>query len=122
MNTSMDPLSRVLLKILNSNPDLKKGVHEARILELWAPAIGEQIAKHAKAVQVKGKILFLSVDHPIWKQELHSNKRLALQKFNTKLAEELGKPDGRETWIEEIFFLGSTNETLPKVGKGFRKK
>ncbi len=109
----MDLLKGVLQKILGASPDLKRGINEARILDLWPKAVGPQIAKHAIAVQVKGSILMVSVEHPVWKQELHANKRLALTKLNTALTEELGKPSKGENWIEDLFILNPT-KALPK--------
>ncbi len=122
----MDILNQVLKRILGSNPTLKQGVMEARILELWPLSVGPQIAKHAKAVQLKGTTLFIAVDHSIWKQELHANKRLAITKLNEKLIEELGKPTGeKEVWIEDLFFLGSNPNASESQSKAFprpRKK
>jgi hypothetical protein len=121
----MDSLSQVLKKILSLNPDLGKGIHEARILELWPLAIGESISKHARAVQIKGTTLFISVEKPVWRQELHSNKTLVLQKLNRYLIENLGAPSRGDLWIADIFFLGSqspTTSSRPKAGKPFPKK
>ncbi|MBU6154481.1 MAG: DUF721 domain-containing protein [Bdellovibrionales bacterium] len=121
----MDSLSQVLKKILSANPGLSQGVEEARILELWPEAIGESISKHAKAVQIKGTILFISVEKPVWRQELHSNKSLVLQKLNQNLRTRLGPPRSGSEWISEIFFLGSqhsTSSSWSKAGKQSRKK
>ena len=121
----MDSLSQVLKRILSSNPDLGKGVEEARVLELWPEAIGESIAKHSKAVQIKGTILFISVEKPVWRQELHSNKSLVIQKLNRHLRARLGAPRTGQEWISDIFFLGSQNTTSAnwsKAGKSSRKK
>ena len=112
----MDLLEGVLKKILAKNQTLKQGLQDARLLEAWPVAVGDQLAKHSRAVQVKGRTLFIEVDHPIWKQELHSNKHLALMKLNTTLDEWMGKKssaaDGR--WIEDLFLL-STNTTQTKA-------
>jgi|GEM_PF-1121609 len=122
----MDSLNQVLKKILSSNPDLGKGMQEARILELWPQAIGESISKHAKAVQLKGSTLFISVEKPVWRQELHSNKTLVLEKLNRFLKEELGPSPKSNDWIQDIFFLGSqstsTSSNWTKAGKPYPKK
>lgn len=109
----MDLLSRVIKKILSQNPSLKQGVNDARILEAWAPAVGETIAKHTQAVQVKNKTLIVEVDHPIWKQELHANKKLALQKLNRKISEIL-EDTGETVWIEDLY-LGTLSRTKQKA-------
>ncbi len=113
----MDSLNRVLQKILNSNPDLRKGIGEARILELWAKAVGPQIANRSRAIQIKEKTILIAVDHPVWKQELLANKSLVLEKLNAVLAEELGATPDQTRRVDEIFIVNPT--TAPK---GFRKK
>lgn len=120
----MDLLNSILKKIFSQNPDLGKGVHEAKILELWPRAMGEPISRHARAVQIKGSTLFIAVEQPVWRQELHSNKMLALQKLNRLLREELGPAPGRDYWIEEIFFQGSgtVSAHFSKSKKGYTKK
>ena len=104
----MDALSRVVKKILNMNPDLRKGLDEARVLELWAKAVGPQIANRAKAVQLKNKTLMVAVDHPVWKQELLSNKRLVLEKLNQTLKLELGELKDASFYVDEIFIVNPT--------------
>ena len=103
----MDLLQRVLKKIISQNKGLKQGVQDAQILETWGLAVGPQLAKHTRAVQVKGKTLLIEVDHAIWKQELHANKQLALKRFNEKLNEVLGENTKGEMWIEDIFLLST---------------
>jgi predicted nucleic acid-binding Zn ribbon protein len=109
----MDLLSRVIKKILNQNASLKQGVNDARIIEAWAPAVGETIAKHTQAVQVKNKTLIVEVDHPIWKQELLANKTLALQKLNRKISE-VFEDTTDKIWIEDLY-LGSFSRTKQKT-------
>jgi hypothetical protein len=104
----MDALNRIIKKIMNANPDLRKGLDEARVLELWAKAVGPQIANRAKAVQLKNATLMVAVDHPVWKQELLSNKRLVLEKLNATLNEELGALSGDATRVQEIFIVNPT--------------
>lgn len=119
----MDLLSRILKRILESNDGLKSGVHEARILELWEPAIGMPIARHARAAQIRGTILTVAVTQAVWRQELLGNKRLVIEKFNQRLKEELGEPASGGAWITDIFFVGSAPSANPtKAGKTFRKK
>jgi len=106
----MDLLERVLKKILNSNPVLNQGVQDAKIIEAWPLAVGEALGKHTRAVQVKGATLLIEVDHPIWKQELHANKQLALQRLNEKLAE-IFVDDGKNRQpprVEDLFLLSKS--------------
>jgi predicted nucleic acid-binding Zn ribbon protein len=120
----MDTLSRILRQILESNTELKSGVHEARILELWGPSIGDPIARYAKAVKIQGRTLYVTVSQSVWRQELLANKRLVLDKLNAKLKEHLGAPSSGTEWVTEIFFAGgsSSSGNRTKAGKAFPKK
>ncbi|NDF14429.1 DUF721 domain-containing protein [bacterium] len=122
----MDLLNTVLKKIFSQNPELGKGVHEARILELWSKAMGEPISKHARATQIQGSTLFIAVEQPVWRQELHSNKMLALKKLNHLLREELGPPPKRDFWVEELFFQGAgaggLSPNASRSGKAYTRK
>lgn len=103
----MDLLDRVLKKILGANPTLSQGVQDAKILEAWPLAVGDALSKHTRAVQVKGRTLLIEVDHPIWKQELHSNKQLALKRLNEKLSE-IFKKETPETFVDDLFLLSKS--------------
>ena len=108
----MDLVDRIIKKILGKNPVLNQGLQDARIMETWPLAVGEALAKHARAVQVKGTTLLIEVDHPIWKQELHSNKQLALKRLNEKLREIL---QTEKTYVEDLFLLSkSPTRTKPE--------
>ena len=124
LKLEMDILGKVLKRILAANPDLGVGVQEARILEFWEKAMGESIAKHSKATHMEGSTLFVSVDHPVWRQELHSNKMLALKKLNQTIDEALGKHATRATWVEDLFLTSSQGSTSkpPKAARSFRGK
>jgi hypothetical protein len=99
----MNLLKQVLAKIIAANPDLKDGIGEARVLELWSKAMGEPLNRHAKAVSMKGTTLFVAVEHPVWKKELHSNKSLALKKLNEVLDRELGPGTGIR--VQDLFLV-----------------
>ena len=114
---TMDLLKGVLQKILRSNPNLGAGLHEAQILEHWANSVGPQIAKHAKAVQIKGSVLMVAVDHAIWKQELLANKNLALKKLNDHLLEVLGPATSGNTWITDLYILGAERKSSSPFAK-----
>ncbi len=115
----MDSLRQVIGKILRQNASLKRGVEDAKILQAWEPAVGELIAKHTKAVQVRDKTLIVEVDHPIWMQELTANKALALKKLNDKISEILGEKADRP-WIEDLY-LGALRQTRYKSSPKSRR-
>jgi predicted nucleic acid-binding Zn ribbon protein len=88
----------VFQKVQERFPALKQRTEEAHALSRWEKAVGPQIAKHSKALRVKDQVLWIYVDHPIWKAELHSRKRQILEILNgqKKMAEE--KP------LHDLFF------------------
>ncbi len=100
----MNSLRQVLDKILKATPGLKQGLKDARMIEAWAPAVGETISKHTQAKQVRNKTMIIDVDHPVWKQELLANKQLALQKLNNKISEMMGDESKKTVWIEDLYF------------------
>ena len=55
---------------------------EADALSRWEDAVGEQISKHSRAIRIQDGVLWIEVDHPIWKTELHYRKRQILEKLN----------------------------------------
>jgi predicted nucleic acid-binding Zn ribbon protein len=100
----MNTLRQVLNKILKSSPGLKQGLKDARMIEAWAPAVGETISKHTRAKLVRNKTMIIDVDHPVWKQELLANKHLALKKLNEKISEMMGEEPKKTIWIEDLYF------------------
>jgi len=116
----MNSLKQVLNKILNSTPGLKQGLKDARMIEAWAPAVGETISKHTQAKQVRNKTMIIDVDHPVWKQELLANKQMALQKLNIKISELMGDETKKIVWIEDLYF-GNMSTASKKSATGSAK-
>ena len=75
-------LADILKKLKSGNPALSQRIEEADALSRWEGAVGPQIAKHARAIRVQDSILWIEVDHPIWKAELHYRKRQILDRLN----------------------------------------
>jgi predicted nucleic acid-binding Zn ribbon protein len=63
-------------------PVLTQRIEEAEALGRWEKAVGPAIAKHSRAIRVQEGILWVEVDHPIWKSELHHRKRQILDILN----------------------------------------
>jgi predicted nucleic acid-binding Zn ribbon protein len=78
MNSFLDILRRLQQK----NPVLKQRIAEASAFERWERAVGTQIARHTRAIRVQDGVLWIEVDHPIWKSELHHRKRQILALLN----------------------------------------
>lgn len=58
-------------------------MNEARSVNHWETAVGPAIAKHARALRVVEGTLWVEVDHPIWRAELHHRKAQILAKLNS---------------------------------------
>lgn len=63
-----------------------------RIGEQWAEIVGPQIAAHCRPLGIRGGVLELQVDSPVWSQQLQLRKPELL----SKLAEHLGSDAPRE--------------------------
>lgn len=84
-----------------------------RVWQFWEAAVGEQIAARAKPVRLRGAILEVRVDHPVWMQQLQLLKPRILAKLNEQLGEHL---------IDDLFLrhgrtgtsrIESEQDTLP---------
>lgn len=45
-----------------------------RIGQIWPEAVGEQVAAHCRPVALRGEVLELAVDSPVWSQQLQMRK------------------------------------------------
>jgi predicted nucleic acid-binding Zn ribbon protein len=94
---------RNLIDIINESrkhlPGFGKRMKEAEALGLWEQAVGPMIAKHTRALKVQDEVLWIQVDHPIWKSELHHRKRQILEILNRV------QPGGELSTLKDILFL-----------------
>ena len=81
----LESLLDILKKAQESHPAFKSKLAEAEALGRWRIAVGEAIAKHARAVRVQEGVLWVEVVHPIWKSELHYRKQQILDILNGKI-------------------------------------
>lgn len=94
-------LAEILKKIQDRNPALKARVKESQAIIQWEEAVGPAIAKHSKALRVQDGILWVEVDHPIWKSELHHRKRQILDLLNSK----------NHAGLKDLFLFDKRTET-----------
>jgi predicted nucleic acid-binding Zn ribbon protein len=87
-----DRLFDILKKTRDRYPVLTQRLEEANALARWEKAVGPAIAKHSRAIRVQESQLWVEVDHPIWKSELHHRKRQILDILNGATPGSLGKP------------------------------
>lgn len=52
---------------------------------VWDKVVGEQIARHARPLRIREKILEVQVDNPVWMQQLQMLKPQILKKIHTQL-------------------------------------
>ncbi len=79
----MKRLKDILREIESSNPVFAKKWHEAEALTRWQEAVGNVICKHTEVIKVENQILWVAVDHPAWKTELHYRKKQILDLLNS---------------------------------------
>jgi hypothetical protein len=79
---AFDRLFNILKMARSRYPVLDQRIEEAEALARWEKAVGPAIAKRARAIRVHESVLWVEVDHPIWKSELHHRKRQILDLLN----------------------------------------
>lgn len=85
-------------------PSLAKRLDEAEALGRWEKAVGPIIAKHSRAIRVQDEVLWVEVEHPIWKSELHHRKRQILDILNQP-EEKPSKSKNTKPVLKDILFL-----------------
>lgn len=71
----------ILRRLKDRYPNLDARIEESEVVELWEACVGPTIAKHAKVIKVDQGELYIEVDHPTWKSELHFRKAQILEKL-----------------------------------------
>jgi predicted nucleic acid-binding Zn ribbon protein len=79
-----ESLVSIIKKTRNSHPSFSVRLAEAEALGRWPIAVGDTIAKHARAIRVKDSVLWVEVEHPIWRSELHYRKQQILDILNAR--------------------------------------
>ena len=54
-------------------------------MEAWANVVGENISKNTIPVDVQHGILTIKTETPVWRQELHFQKKTIVENLNKKL-------------------------------------
>lgn len=102
----MDNVKRILDSILRHNPELQTRVRESKSVSQWEAAVGPQIAKHSRVFKVENGVLFVEVDHPAWRSELHHRKLQILERLNA-----VNEGEGTAV-IQDLFFMEPRSERL----------
>ncbi len=81
----MNSLFEIIRKAQEKHRAFGTRMAEAEALGRWEIAVGEVIARHARAVRVQNSVLCVEVEHPIWRSELHYRKQQILDILNGKV-------------------------------------
>lgn len=60
-----------------------------RRLDLWKEVVDERVGKHAEAIKIRNRTLYLSVSSPAWAQELSFLKKEIIERYNKKAGSEV---------------------------------
>jgi len=74
----------IIKKAQKNHPSFSKRLAEAEALGRWEIAVGHLIAKHSRAVRVRDSVLWVEVEHPVWRSELHYRKQQIMDILNGK--------------------------------------
>jgi len=66
---------------------LHERMEERAALLRWREIVGDEIAGHSRAVDLKDGVLVLEADHGAWRQELTMLVPMIIQKFNAMFGE-----------------------------------
>ncbi len=64
---------------------IEKPVKQRQALFIWDEIVGEAIARHTQAEDVKYDKLFIKVDSPVWRNELIFRREDILNMINRRL-------------------------------------
>lgn len=67
---------------------LGKTIELCNLLTLWQSVVDDRVGKHAEAVKIRNKTLYISTSSPAWAQELSFLKNDIIEKFNKKAGKE----------------------------------
>lgn len=85
-NTGPQPVSRILTEVLREC-GLTSRLEERNVLLHWRQIVGDEIAAHSRAMDLKDGVLILEADHGAWRQELTLLVPKIITKFNALFGE-----------------------------------
>jgi predicted nucleic acid-binding Zn ribbon protein len=68
---------------------LKEGLTEVRLKNSWDSIVGPMIANHTKDIQIKNKVLFITLDSAALRQELVYGKDKLITLLNDSAGEKM---------------------------------
>lgn len=80
----MPSLGQALSEVLKES-GWEEPIERYRALILWDRVVGPSIARHCKAVEIKGETLYVSTANPAWRSEISFQKNDILRAINKDL-------------------------------------
>lgn len=75
-----------VLDALTRNMGVRERLEPYRAWKVWAEVVGPQTAQHAQPFRLRGGVLEVRVDHPVWMQQLQLLKPRILERLNLAIA------------------------------------
>ena len=86
----MQHIGKALKKFIQSS-GLEKVLDQQKLIDLWDVVVGEKVCKNAKATSIEHGVLKVETSSPVWRQELHLQKKEIIDKLNNKLNKKIIK-------------------------------
>gem|GEM_PF-1849504 len=106
MRTGLNPLGAVLRKLIAAL-ELDGGMAAYQAVELWPQVAGPAVAVHAQAEEVRGDVLMVVTDSPVWAHQL--------QTLTPELLERLRELAGPDCPVRQIRFRSGSPWRNPFV-------
>lgn len=94
-----------ILDRLTTKMGIAARLESEKAVILWEEAVGKNIARRAKAVSVRNRILFVVVQNSAWLQELSLLKEGIIEKLNSLV--------GKDVVKDIVFRIGNPDKESP---------
>lgn len=74
-----------VLKGLLEEAGFERQLRRFSVFEDWPELVGPQLAAHSQPWRMRGEVLEVRVDHPVWMQQLQLRKSEILSQLNARL-------------------------------------
>jgi len=81
---SLTPLKEILDRMFKEGA-LPFDIQNAKIWHIWEDVVGKPVARHARPLWIKQRLLRVAVSDPIWLQELRFRELEITEKLNHAL-------------------------------------
>ena len=87
-NSNETPLSEVIDKLLRAYR-LDGKMKELDVIEAWPEMMGIAVANRTKEITIRNKVLYLTMDSSVMRDELSYGKQIIIQRINDKAGFEM---------------------------------